>query len=190
MIRLIYNYYEDKNPQRKREIDFCLQKNLDNKLLTTVIIETPHKPSYNYFFQVINKLTTPNDINIICNSDIFLDESIGLVTQYLTNQPQKQMFALSRWDWFNSSNIVFFDRQDSQDTWIVKGPVVGVYGDFTLGIRGCDNRIAEEFHLAGYQVSNPSKSIKSYHVHNSGIRNYTMADVVPPPYRTIIPTSL
>jgi hypothetical protein len=63
-----------------------------------------------------------------------------------------------------------------------------VYGNFTLGMRGCDNRIAAEFEIAGYRVSNPSKSIRSYHVHNSGIRNYTTTDVIPKPYLTI-PTS-
>lgn len=189
MIRLIYNYYEDKNFLRKKEIDFCLQKNLDNELLTTVIVESAAKPTYNYFFEKINKLTTPDDINIICNSDIFFDETISLLPKYLTNNPKKQMFALSRWDWHNQDDIVFFNRPDSQDTWIVKGNIENVYGDFTLGKRGCDNRIAYEFYKAGYTVVNPSKSIKSYHVHNSGIRNYTFADLVPEPYLTIHPSS-
>lgn len=185
MIRLIYNYYEDKNPYRKKEIDFCLQKNLENSLLNVIIVETLSKPTYNYFFEKINKLTSSNDINIICNSDIFFDDTIGLVLRYLTNQPQKQMFALSRWDWHNPHNIVFFDRADSQDTWIVKGRIDNVMGDFTLGMRGCDNRIAHEFQKSGYIVTNPSKSIKTYHVHNSGVRNYTVSDVIPPPYLTI-----
>lgn len=187
MIRLMYNYYEDKNIHRKREIDFCLQKNLDNKLLTTVIIETPNKPTYNYFFDRINRITGPNDINIICNSDIFFDETIGLVSSYLSN---KQVFALSRWNWMNQHNIAFYDRADSQDTWIIKGPIENVYGNFTLGIPGCDNRIAYEFHKAKYAVTNPSKSIKSYHVHNSGIRNYTSNEVIPEPYLTVVPVSL
>ncbi len=186
MIRLFYNYYEDKNPVRKREIDFCLQRNLNNKLITTVIIESASKPTYEFFFEQINKITGPDDINIICNSDIFFDETISLVSGI----KDKQLYALSRWNWFNDNYVVFFDRPDSQDTWIVKGKVEGVFGNFTLGIRGCDNRIAYEFNKAGYGVTNPSKSIRSYHVHNSGVRNYTMADVVPEPYLTIPTSSL
>jgi len=186
MIRLFYNYYEDKNPNRKREIDFCLQKNLANKLITTVIIETPSKPSYNFFFEQINKITAPDDINIICNSDIFFDETI----EHALKIKEKEMYALLRWEWHNPQYITFHERPDSQDTWIVKGKVENVKGDFTLGIRGCDNRIAYEFQAAGYTVINPAKSIKSYHVHNSMIRNYTMADVVPPPYHTLMPTAL
>jgi hypothetical protein len=186
MIRLFYNYYQDKNPVRKREIDYCLHMNQANPLLTTVVVDSPGKPSYEYFFQQINAVTGPDDINIICNSDIYFDSTIALTER----MKHKQLWALSRWDWHGPNHIVFFDRPDSQDTWIVRGKVENVYGNFTLGIRGCDNRIAHEFHKAGYAVSNPSRSVKSYHVHNSGIRNYTMADVVPPPYHTIQPTAL
>lgn|SRR5574337_127368 len=186
MIRLFYNYYEDKHPARKREIDMCLQNNLENKLLNVIIIESPNKPTYEFFFRQINKITGPDDINIICNSDIFFDETIALAC----GLRDKQVYALSRWDWHNPSRIIFFDRPDSQDTWIIKGKIENVFGDFTLGTRGCDNRIAYEFNKAGYTISNPSKSIKTYHVHNSGIRNYTMADVVPKPYLTLPTSSL
>jgi hypothetical protein len=186
MIRLLYNYYEDKHATRKREIDFCLQKNLGNPFFQTIIVESVGKPTYQYFFQKINELTGPNDVNIICNSDIFFDETIVLAEKI---QP-KQFYALLRWEYMSNGSIQFHERPDSQDTWIVRGKVENVHGNFTLGIRGCDNRIAHEFHAAGYTVSNPSKSIKSYHVHNSGVRNYTMADVVPPPYHTIHPSSL
>ncbi len=186
MIRLFYNYYEDKHPLRKREIDACLQKNQENKLITTVVLKCDTKPTYEYFFEQINKVTGPDDINIICNSDIFFDETIELANHI----KHKQLFALSRWDYLHPWRIVFFDRADSQDTWIVRGKVEGVFGSFTLGTRGCDNRIAHEFNKAGYEVLNPGKSIKTYHLHNSGIRNYTMADVVPPPYLTVKPTTL
>jgi hypothetical protein len=186
MIRLFYNYYEDKNPVRKKEIDMCLQKNLDNKLMTTIIIESASKPTYDSFFKQINKVTGPDDINIICNSDIFFDETIA----HVASIKDKEVYALLRWEWFNPNHITHSDRPDSQDTWIFKGKMENVVGNFTLGVRGCDNRIAYEFMAAGYTVSNPSRTIKTYHVHNSGIRNYTMADVVPPPYHTLGPTSL
>lgn len=186
MIRLFYNYYEDKNTLRKQEIDLCLQKNLSNPYFTTTIIETPQKPTYNYFFQRINEITGPNDVNIISNSDIFFDETIALAEKI----KPREFFALLRWEWQSDGSVKFYDRPDSQDTWIVRGKIENVYGDFTLGVRGCDNRIAYEFLKAGYKVRNPSKSIKTYHVHNSQIRNYLMRDVVSPPYHTLSPTEL
>lgn len=186
MIRLFYNYYEDKHPLRKREIDECLKKNQENKLLTVIMVESPGKPTYESFFQKINEITGPDDINIICNSDIYFDHTIELANAI----KPKQVYALSRWDVIHPWQIIHFDRADSQDTWIIRGKIEGVFGNFTLGTRGCDNRIAYEFSKAGYAVSNPSKSIKTYHLHRSNIRNYTMADVVPPPYLTIATSSL
>lgn len=185
MIRLFYNYYEDKMPTRKKEIDLCLQKNLANPLINTIVFETPTKPTYDLFFQKINEITGPDDINIICNSDIFFDETIQLAEQI----KHKEIFALLRWEWLPTGPR-FFERPDSQDTWIMRGKIENVFGGFSLGIRGCDNRIAHEFQKSGYSVSNPSQSIKTYHVHNSGVRNYTMQDVIPGPYFTISSSKL
>jgi hypothetical protein len=186
MIRLFYNYYEDKNPARKQEIDLCYKNNLANPLLNVVILDTKDRPTYRFFFDKINEITSDNDINIICNSDIFFDETISLTEKLM----RKQVWALSRWDWKGNGTSIHFNRQDSQDTWIIRGKVENVYGDFPLGKRGCDNRIAHEFHKAGYSITNPSKTVKSHHVHNSNIRTYGMKDVVPPPYKTLPPEDL
>ena len=187
MIRLFYNYYQDDNPIRRKEIDFCFKKNLENKIVNTIIIESQTKLTYNDFFEKINKtITNDDDINIICNSDIFLDDTIELANKI----QDKQVFALSRWDWYENQAPVFFHRQDSQDTWIFRGPAININGSFTLGKRGCDNRIAYEFQRAGYQVINVGKTIKTFHVHNSNIRNYSFNDVVPGPYLSPEPTDL
>src|ERR1019366_3816588 len=91
-------------------------------------------------------------------------------------------YALTRWDWKSVGSISFFDVDYSQDAWIVRGKVEGVDGSFQLGKPGCDSRIAAEFEKAGYKVSNPSKSIKAFHYHNSGVRNYSENERVPGPY--------
>lgn len=186
MIRLFYNHYTDKNPNRANEINFCLQKNLANPHMTVVVVDSSTKPTYDFFFQKINEVTGPDDINIICNSDIFFDDSIKHAEQI----KHKELYALLRWEWVHAGHIKLYERPDSQDTWIVKGKIENVKGGFNLGVRGCDNRIAAEFLNAGYEVINPAKTIKTYHVHNSGIRNYSSSDVVPPPYHTIMPIAL
>jgi hypothetical protein len=186
MIRLFYNYYVDKNPTRANEINFCLQKNLQNPYLTVVMVESPSKPTYDFFFKKINEITGPDDINIICNSDIFFDNTI----KFAEKIKHKEFYALLRWEFKANGQIQFHERDDSQDTWIVRGKIENVFGGFSLGIRGCDNRIAAEFHKAGYNVTNPAKTIRTFHVHNCGIRNYTMKDIVPPPYHTLMPTAL
>lgn len=190
MINLFYNYYKTANEDRQKEINFCLQKNLSNNLLNTIIIDSQENLTYNFFFNKINNLSTGNDINIICNSDIFFDESVENVKYIKDNES----FVLCRWEYKKPSQIVFANRPDSQDTWIFKGKIKDINGDFFLGRPGCDNRIAYEIQKAGYVVKNPSKTIKTYHYHNSGIRNYNVRNynqqVVPGPYLTIQPSSI
>jgi SAM-dependent methyltransferase len=184
-IRLFYNYYVDENPQRRKEIDFCLKQNINNPLIDIIVLESEINPTFDFFIEKINLLSGENDINIICNSDIFLDNTIQLVK----NINKKEFYALSRYDWNNNSSS-FFDMANSQDTWIFRGKVDNVNANFQLGKLGCDNRIAHEFKMAGYTVTNPSKSIKTYHVHNSNIRRYTENERINGTYLFIKPTSL
>ena len=102
-----------------------------------------------------------------------------------------EAFALSRWEDLPGSRGLL-DRCDSQDAWIFRGPIKNVSADFTAGIRGCDNRLAAELHKAGYRVSNPSRAIRAFHLHRSGVRHYghAPADAVPPPYLLIDPAEL
>jgi SAM-dependent methyltransferase len=185
-IRLFYNYYEDKNPQRKQEIDFCLQKNIDNALFDLVVIESSDNPTFNFMFDKINRLTGPNDISIICNADIFFDNTIPLINKI----GSKEVYALSRWQWRGSPAASTFDGERSQDVWVVRGKTENVNGDFQMGKPACDNRIAFEFQKAGYSILNPSQSIKVYHYHSSGIRNYTNADTIQGDYLFVKSTIL
>jgi uncharacterized protein (DUF2235 family) len=185
MINLFYNYYTDKNKDRQKEIDFCLEKNLSNQFINTIIIESQSKLSFNDYFNKINLVTTLEDINIICNSDIYLDQSIINCLSIKSNE----CFALSRWDTVENKDPIFYNHPDSQDTWIFKGKIKDIYGNILLGTPGCDNRISYEIEKAGYVLSNPSKKIKTYHVHLSNIRNYNPSeDRVPGPYKVIHPT--
>ena len=73
MINLFTSYYKDKNEERQKEIDFCLDKNISNGFIDKIYIlsETddapftsdklkiiPHKrPTFKDFFNVINEFT-------------------------------------------------------------------------------------------------------------------------------------
>src|SRR5277367_841722 len=59
-IRLFFNYYEDKNPARKKEIDYCLQKNIENQLLDIIILQSDIALTFNLYFEKINRITGPN----------------------------------------------------------------------------------------------------------------------------------
>lgn len=190
MINLYVNYYNEPNHIRKAELDYCLRKNILNKELNVIVIEQNNRPTFKEFFNYINKVSNKDDVNIIANTDIYF-ESLEQIKRINYNQ----MFALSRYDVEITNGIVskieFNPRNNSQDVWIMKGCPVGVYGDFEIGLPGCDNRIAYEFSKATYEVSNPSLSIRTYHLHNSGIRNYVqgkLENTIPPPYKYLEPS--
>lgn len=147
------------------------------------IIRVKGRETFGDYFKQINKHSAPEDINIICNSDIYFDKSIDRVKNINPNE----CFALSRWD-----DNKLYNRKDSQDAWIFKGKVKKIFGDFFLGLPGCDNRIAHEIDKVGYEMSNPSLSIRANHLHNSGVRNYTRSkkETVPGPYKFLEPCKI
>ena len=220
---LIVNYYIDKNPERSSELDFCILENVKNYHLTKILIISSQshfehlmricpeeykakiipviedkRPTYNDYFLLIRKnFSELDNINVISNLDVILPaESLLYSTFYLTGNT---CLALSRWDVQDRNTYqetsVLFDRPDSQDTWIFKGSVQNIIGaDFTLGVAGCDNSIAHLLENSGYDVKNPSRTIKTYHLHLTNIRNYTDLSGqaiyrVPPPYKLIHPTA-
>jgi hypothetical protein len=209
-VNLFTTYYKDKNEVRDKELQFCLDKNLSQDFKNIMLFMESEKdedrfwnthehdgristivmgkrPTFNDFFKEMDFFCFEQGINILCNSDIFfLDIDINI-------PDEKTCYALSRWDYVNDNDFTHFSRADSQDTWIFKGnPKFRLKDlDFTMGVAGCDNRLAHELKEAGFNVLNPSKSIKSFHYHNSGVRNYIqngeVIQRVPPPYYLVEP---
>ncbi|WP_309400645.1 hypothetical protein [Cerasicoccus maritimus] len=154
-----------------------------------VVREIQHRPLFNDFFAWINELQTEEDIAAIANTDIWLDETISLAHKHLTPQ---NAWALGRWDsWTQKPQL--FDRNDSQDTWVFRGPLRHMNGGFPLGAPRCDNRILYEMQEAGYLVKNPAFSIICHHQHDEPPRAYLEVDSsfeAPPPYRYLYPENL
>jgi hypothetical protein len=185
------NRYEPIEMDRKQELDACYKANLENEEIEeVVIVGSSSKPTYNDFFFAINKVAKDDDISIIANGDIYFEAGLRENLRTLTN---KVCYALSRWNIRLDGMAELFERWDSQDTWIFRGQVKGVFGDFCVGTLGCDNRIVHELRKAGYMVLNPSKTIKTYHVHSGALpRNahHDLSVTVPPPYEYVISEEL
>lgn len=217
-INVFYNYYKPKQYERHNEILYCFNMllkndNIDNLYVLLsddlevdndklIKIRITNQPKFKDFFNIINFYVNDNDINIILNSDCYLDkDNIELIKKYINKD---DAFLLSRWDIlsfkpFKSEHFNTINKDDngcSQDVWIFKGKTKqGLNGNFEMGRAGCDNAIAYEFDSAGYNVSNPSFTIKAYHYHLSGIRtygDYVIGEIdnrddyrVPPPYKMI-----
>lgn len=201
-INYFVNYYIDKNPTRQDEIDTCIINNIRNPYFNKIyIIGTQNdleylsekissdkitfivyeeRPTFNYFFNTINKYTDNDSINVMSNSDIYFDETLLYLNRYFssyTNTDNEDLdiaLALTRWDMLENGFSKFFNVPYSQDTWVFKGKIKmnDNTGNFYLGKMKCDNKIVQELRKNGYIVLNPSKTIKTYHYHLSGIRNY------------------
>jgi hypothetical protein len=175
MIRLFINKYTDKHIARNRELKKCFSFN-ENVFGVDNVISFNSRLSFSDFFSQINLLAEESDISIIANSDIYF-ESLDELKTIKGNE----VYALSRWD-----GNTLYDREDSQDAWVFRGKIKPIPDcNFGLGIPGCDNAIAERLQRAGYTVLNPSKSIKTIHLHSSNIRNYDRKTTVPKPYLLI-----
>lgn len=201
MVNLLISFYEDSNIVRQKELSEALQLNLENRLIDRIflvseqtsisivdkkieIVRVDIRPTYNDFFRLTHKYS--NDINIIANSDIWFDEeNIQKLKDYRWRH--REVFALTRWTTKNE----FYGHPFSQDCWIINGRIETLeQANFSLGKPGCDGKISYLLSNSGYQVRNPSLSIKSYHNHFSEIRKYTTQDTLPKPYKNLTPTLL
>lgn len=206
-INLYVNYYKDNVIERNDEIEYCLKHNFDNNLIDQIFIisdckrdglflsSLPLKAHFikidknnnlNKIFEIINKNSNADDISILANLDITFDDTLNIVKDMFDTDA---CIALTRYD-VGENEIKFHDRVDSQDAWIFYGKIKNInkmYLSFSLGVRGCDNRLAYELSRQ-YKIFNPSLTIKTYHHHLSGIRNYTQeSSAVPKPYLTLKP---
>ena len=151
------------------------------------------RPPFNDFFAEMRSEKYKDSINILSNTDIFFDSnSLEAIKHYFENSVSNTCIALSRWDYYPDGSAVHYDRADSQDTWCFKGnPNFKTDKEYTMGEAGCDNKLAFELKQANFNVVNPSKSIKTYHYHNTNIRNYIVNGQVikriPPPYLLVEP---
>ena len=57
-------------------------------------------------------------------------------------------------------------------------------------VKVIDNELKTKPDAVGYEVLNPSKSIKTFHLHMTGLRRYDKIDKVDKPYKIVHPLSL
>lgn len=214
MVNLFISAYPEKDPKRKAELHTCLMNNLksgcfdavwviaedDGKGLeyfesvapyTVNILPCTTRPTFRTFFEAINTImdmprfenNSEDMINIISNSDIYVED--------IPVFPQKnQVFALTRYELEPNGNIRFLNRSDSQDVFMFRSKIrIPNYCNFA-NHPGSDNRICKELALIGYEVLNPSLTIKTFHLHR-GAKSYdNNTPRIKPPYLRLNPIAL
>ena len=148
-------------PERQAELLTCWRKT-DEQDLFTAKIHPEGRPTFTELFS----MCLPGMVNVVANSDIYFDSTI-----HFAKPTASHCYALSRWDVNADGSIALWDHLDSQDVWVFWGRPE-VTADFTMGIAGCDNRLVYLLQQAGMIVTNPSRTIKCYHLHQIQWRSY------------------
>lgn len=202
-VRLFTTFYREPRRARLAEYIECLNRNLASDAIdrVCVLVEASEnilpasgklearriavRPLYDDFFRWINEVAKPDDISVVANADIWFDHTLAAAARAIGT---RECFALARWD-----GDKLFDRNDSQDSWIFRGRVEGLRGDFPIGVPRCDNRMLYELEAAGYRVRNPAFSVRARHIH-AGARgeyaNESLPSSVAEPYRYLWPENL
>ena len=187
-IHLIIQYYNDANPERQNEIDFCVQANLENPHIiqvhnlteqNTIIPDwlSSHEKyiecrvdrwlTYKMAFDYANE-NLPQQTVALSNLDIFFDHSSNWEEskQFINSDI---VFCLSRHEFDGigaakkDENLQKLAFANCQDTWIWKSPVTVEDCDFMMGRLGCDNAIADRFKRSGYMPLNSPNQFKTFH---------------------------
>lgn len=153
--------------------------------------------TYGDIFNYINKNNITGYI-VIANSDIIFDNTLSILYKSgLFNN--KKIYCQSRLEYDMLINKINKDYLESlfkitcsQDTWIFHSNFCIENKDMNklnimLGIPGCDNHFTYILNSLGYKIYNEPLLIKTYHNHQSNIRNYTSNEVIYKPYIFIKP---
>lgn len=201
---LIQQYFVPSKAKREREIRLALEKNLACPTVDKIVLlnekiylDLPASSKLEQvnigkrltYYDMLSyiKVSVPKDtIVVFSNSDIYVDDSLR---QLYSIDLNKKFLALLRYDVQENpaeEPVLFGPRADSQDTWILWSSSLDFeitpndFG-FNFGVPGCDNALTLAMLQKKFIVSNPALSIKTYHLHNSNIRNYIVSDVLDKP---------
>ena len=209
---LLTGLYLDSSPERLCEFLTCIERNAANRKIAFVhvfledavdpgalvlrypqlaspkvrLVKHGRRITYRGLFTYANRELAGERV-IVANADIFFDHSLRRLDGY---DLAGRLLCLSRWDLHGDGSWRLFEFESSQDAWIFETPIPDFDCDFHLGLLGCDNRLAWEAERAGLVLSNPSRSIRSYHLHTSGVRRYTHAQRLQGATRGVPPVHL
>lgn len=210
-VYLMSQFFIHSEEERRKEITFCLKKNIE--LLGKIILlnERIYSPeemdltqeeydkvdqivvverlTYKIFLDNVKKLNIQGYF-VLANLDIFFDSTLFNVKKS-TLSIERSLFALSRTEHNPlNGNKEEFMRADSQDSWILHSKYLDFETkDFNirLGVAGCDNKIPLFFHKKEFKIYNCPYLVKSYHNHRSRERNRTDKTKIMPPYFSPMP---
>lgn len=191
---LFINPYQDKNPERRKELEKVFENNIFAGFdFITFVIEdkdfqyvlklsgkyptgvrnfesVDQRPPFQTYIDMANK-NDEETINIVCNNDIYITPD-NLEKLKNLHWDRKLWVSLARWDVSTGGNLTLLDRPDTADGWAWVGNCNINNANCPIGFAGSDNNLAWLAKESGYIVINPSRDIRIFHLHNVKINNY------------------
>jgi hypothetical protein len=167
-------------------------------------VKVSERPKFRDFFIYINNTWEKDKIYLIANLDIEFDSTIAKLWWVdwdnkflcLSRTNPKGTIYKEGWKPTDKEEIQFNNHQ-SHDVWAISDRVRDdlIYNcDFTLGILGCDGKMALQAQWAKYKVANYAQDIRLMHRHLSGglegYRTYNKATRLPDPYGEVPATPM
>ena len=200
MLTLICQYYVPKDRHRREEIDTCFHKNIENPLVTKMLIFFERKEdmallpdipkiekrfyadrlTYGFWLKETNKFPA-GTLSLVINSDIYLTESVShLISNKEYILKEKKFVALTRYNpnVEGEGFVLNGNPHWTQDAWAVVKPEPGFSSaliqetSFELGQPGCDNKIVAVMHSYGFNVTNPCGTVHTIHLQSDEKRSY------------------
>jgi len=206
---LLQQYFQHPSTRRQKELTHCLHQNIACDYIDTIvlinekdypelptspklrILRTEHRLTYKEVFLTIKAVVGAGDFVMFANADIYCDETLRALWS-IPLMSRSLCLALLRWEEGQSSLSA---RSDNQDSWVVaRDCVISLDADlfdFPFGKAGCDSAFALLMMQQRFLVANPARTIHTYHVHSSNIRNYDPKDLLyRPRYLYVEPTQI
>ena len=219
-IWMFTQFFKHSNKKRYQEIKECLRRNLEYSSIDKIVLlnekdlsnewsSLPHshkiqqvvigkRLTYYSFLKYVYDQVPHNILTVLCNADIYFSD-VAMKNLWKIKM-EDRVLSLLRWDDLGdgpSNATIFGPRADSQDTWIFLSDSIKnrLWNEsdfnFQLGQPGCDNAFLGKLLRYRFLLSNPSMSFKTFHLHNTNIRNYDKKDYVPATlYINLAPTYL
>jgi hypothetical protein len=196
---LFVPYYLSDRLERQAELEAALAGNCSNPSFSRVIIlaESGESPasdllqrghvtvlgdvgrlSYQRWLALTRAMCTPDEISILCNSDILFRPDVSRLAEALARPggPPRAV-CLSRYEVVSGQVYSRPWPHYSQDVWAIRAADAPPESEdrapeIFLGKPGCDNRFAEVLHSLGFDLVNPCDFVTAVHLHGSGYRTY------------------
>jgi hypothetical protein len=198
--------------KRLEELLFCLKKNISNSLIKNIYLlneefidlskygvsskkiiqeNINERLTYKKAFDYCNGFVK-GELWILANADIYFNDTLAKIESY---DLDNTLIALLRYELNSSGELNIFTykdtgkpRDDSQDAWIFKTPIISTTDmDFHLGVGGCDNKIAHLFSKQDYRLLNPCSEIEITHKHAAKNKDWHHKALISPPWLKIKP---